>query len=48
VPYRDWTAHYPNGGFTWAEADIAEAAQRLRALAAARGDARADGRQTRA
>jgi len=48
VPYRDWTGHYPDAGFTWAEADIAEAAQRLRALAAARGDARADGRQTRA
>jgi glycosyltransferase involved in cell wall biosynthesis len=38
VPYRDWTRHYPEGGFHWAEADIAAAAEtlcRLRAAAAA-------------
>ncbi|MEM1342968.1 MAG: glycosyltransferase [Pseudomonadota bacterium] len=34
VPYRDWTRHYPDGAFAWAEADIAAAARMLRALAA--------------
>ncbi|MEM6942310.1 MAG: glycosyltransferase [Pseudomonadota bacterium] len=33
VPYRDWTAHYPDA-FLWAEADLAHAARQLRALAA--------------
>lgn len=33
VPYRDWTAHYPNGGFNWAEVRIEPAARRLRQIA---------------
>ena len=36
VPYRDWTGHYPGGGFDWAEADIAAAADILRRIAAER------------
>ena len=34
VPYRDWTGHYPEGAFTWAEADQGAAAETLARLAA--------------
>ncbi|MEL6574255.1 MAG: hypothetical protein AAFQ81_00055 [Pseudomonadota bacterium] len=34
VPHRDWTGHYPDRDFVWAEADIAAAAETLQDLAA--------------
>jgi len=37
VPYRDWTGHYPDRRFTWAEADLGDAARQLARLAAAHG-----------
>jgi glycosyltransferase involved in cell wall biosynthesis len=37
APYRDWTRHYPDAGFLWAEADIAAAAAELRRIAAEAG-----------
>lgn len=36
TPYRDWTGHYPDGRFEWAEVSIADAAATLRAAAARR------------
>ncbi|MEM9761154.1 MAG: hypothetical protein AAF968_01360 [Pseudomonadota bacterium] len=36
VPHRDWTGHYPDRDFLWAEADIAAAAETLQDLAAQR------------
>ena len=33
VPYRDWTGHYPDPDFSWAEADQGAAARELRAVA---------------
>lgn len=33
VPYRDWTAHYPDKNFLWAEPDLEVAAHKLRLLA---------------
>ena len=32
VPYRDWTNHYENGNFHWAEPNIAHAAAELRSV----------------
>ena len=46
-PYRDWTGHYPDGGFTWAEADIGAAAER-RACGRCRGARAGAGPQPRA
>jgi glycosyltransferase involved in cell wall biosynthesis len=37
VPCRDWTRHFAERGFRWAEADVEEAAATLRRLAAAHG-----------
>ncbi|MEL6216922.1 MAG: glycosyltransferase [Pseudomonadota bacterium] len=34
TPYRDWTGHYPDGDFTWAEVQIGAAAEELRTSAA--------------
>ena len=34
TPYRDWTAHYADRGFEWAEADIDVAYLSLRRIAA--------------
>lgn len=34
VPYRDWTGHYPDRDFTWAEVSIAAARDALRAVEA--------------
>lgn len=42
VPHRDWTGHFPDRDFAWAEADIGAAAETLRTLAAAK-DAAAKG-----
>jgi glycosyltransferase involved in cell wall biosynthesis len=44
VPYRDWTGHYPDGAFQWAEVSIAAAARELREVAARHDDARRAGR----
>ncbi len=33
TPYRDWTGHYPDGDFLWAEVSIAAAADALTAAA---------------
>jgi len=33
VPYRDWLAHYEEADFEWADADVDDAAGKLRALA---------------
>lgn len=33
VPYRDWTGHYPDGDFHWAEVDLAAATVALRETA---------------
>jgi len=37
VPYRDWTGHYADAGFLWAEVDLDAAIQTLRSLARPRG-----------
>lgn len=34
VPYRDWTGHYAQGGFSWAEVDLDAAVRALRTVAA--------------
>jgi hypothetical protein len=36
IPYDDWLLHYEDARFSWAEADVDEAAQKLRALRRAR------------
>jgi hypothetical protein len=36
VPYRDWMHHYPDAGFSWADADTDHAARLLRQVAARR------------
>lgn len=36
VPYRDWMHHYPDAGFSWADADTDHAARLLRQVAANR------------
>ena len=36
VPYRDWTGHYAESAFSWAEVDLEATVRALRSLAAAR------------
>ncbi|MFT3733168.1 MAG: glycosyltransferase [Hyphomicrobium sp.] len=43
MPYRDWTNHYENGNFKWADPDILHAAAELRAT---RNSSMAEGRRT--
>lgn len=38
VPYRDWTGHYADRGFEWAEVDLGATEAALRGLAAAKPD----------
>ncbi|MGJ7579511.1 glycosyltransferase [Variovorax sp. RHLX14] len=33
IPYRDWMRHYPDGNFSWADADTDHAARMLREVA---------------
>jgi glycosyltransferase involved in cell wall biosynthesis len=34
TPYRDWLLHYEDTGFTWADADVDDAALKLKAIRA--------------
>lgn len=44
VPHRDWTGHYPDRDFLWAEADIGAAARHLARLAAEKAGAAGAGK----